>query len=205
MQLKLYGYGITRSIKVAWTLEELSLDYEFIQVHPGHPPKEFVHLNPYRKVPVLSDNGHVIFETMAICTYLCDRYASESLIPKAGTMERAIHDQWMSVIQTELEPALWLREKHSFVFPKEYRLPQVNRSVEFDVRKMLGPLNDHLSSRKWMLGDRFSLVDVFLCYCLNWANAYSWVESSVLQSYLEEGQRRNGFRRARSKTEAKKD
>lgn len=202
MTLKLFGFGKTRSLKVAWTLEELGLQYDFEQVHPARPPQDFSFRNPYKKVPVLEVNKQAIFETMAICTYLCDRETTSSLLPRSGTIERALHDQWLSVVQTELEPTLWLREKHAFVLPKEFRLPEVFRSVDHDVGSILLPLEDHLSTRQWILGSRFSMADIFLCYCINWAQAYKLVTSDVLKGYLKRGQSRPAFQRAVEKTSA---
>ena len=54
--MKLYEFGPTRSIRVRWTLQELGVDFEAINVNllkGDHQTPEFLKLNPAGKIPVL--------------------------------------------------------------------------------------------------------------------------------------------------------
>src|SRR5688500_1309698 len=56
--MKLYGFPPTRSIRVLWTLRELDVDFEFVNVDPTKGElqgPEFLAVNPAGKLPALVD------------------------------------------------------------------------------------------------------------------------------------------------------
>jgi len=51
--MKLYGFPPTRSIRVLWTLRELDVEFEFVNVDPSkgeHRRPEFLAVNPAGKL-----------------------------------------------------------------------------------------------------------------------------------------------------------
>jgi glutathione S-transferase len=99
---KLYGdprSGNTR--KVRWALEELGRPYELhtvVLAKREHKQPEFLKLNPNGKVPVIDDDGFVLWESDAILWYLGGKLVPES--PR----ERALVHQWMSWNAAHLYP-----------------------------------------------------------------------------------------------------
>jgi glutathione S-transferase len=92
--------------KVAWMADETGLGYE--REDWGQPIRdpnvpEFLALNPNAQVPVVIDDGFVLWESHAILRYLAQKQGSD-LWP-ADNRERALVDQWMSWQSTELSPA----------------------------------------------------------------------------------------------------
>ncbi len=82
--MKLYGYPQTRSARVAWALEEANAEYEYelINLQAGeHKKPAFLAINPFGKIPTLFDNGQVISESAAICTYIAEKFPAAQLIP----------------------------------------------------------------------------------------------------------------------------
>lgn len=72
MVLKLYGSAMSTS-RVLVTILEEELPYEviLIDIAKGDQKSEgYKKLQPFGKVPVLDDDGFVIFESRAICKYL---------------------------------------------------------------------------------------------------------------------------------------
>lgn len=72
MVLKLYGSAMSTS-RVLVTLLEMELPYEFILIDIAkgdQKSEEYVKLQPFGKVPVLDDDGFLMFESRAICKYL---------------------------------------------------------------------------------------------------------------------------------------
>src|SRR5262245_9977797 len=60
--MKLYGFPQTRSIRVLWTLRELDVEFEFINVDPTkveHRRPEFLAVNPAGELPVLVDGDFI--------------------------------------------------------------------------------------------------------------------------------------------------
>lgn len=72
MVLKLYGSAMSFS-RVLVTILEKDLPYEhvLIDIAKGDQKSEaYKKLQPFGKVPVLDDDGFIIFESRAICKYL---------------------------------------------------------------------------------------------------------------------------------------
>lgn len=72
MVLKLYGSAMSTA-RVLVTILEKELPYELILVDISkgeHKTEEYKKLQPFGKVPVLDDDGFLMFESRAICRYL---------------------------------------------------------------------------------------------------------------------------------------
>jgi GSH-dependent disulfide-bond oxidoreductase len=75
--IKLYTAATPNGRKVSIALEELGLDYETIWVHLDEKEQfkpEFLAMNPNRKIPVLDDDGRVVWESGAILLHLDAKY-----------------------------------------------------------------------------------------------------------------------------------
>ena len=125
MQMKLYEFGPTRSIRVRWTLQELGTEFESIRVNllAGENRRpEFLKINPTGKIPVLVDGDLVLTESVAIVLYLAEKYSHKDLLPP-GLNERAQVNRWLLFAATELEQPLWRISRHTALYPEEQRLP----------------------------------------------------------------------------------
>src|SRR5262245_53018495 len=93
--------------KVVWAARELSLPFllvnagrEFGLVHTS----EYLRMNPNARVPVIDDDGFVLWESNVIVRYLCAKYGSGALYPES-LPERFEAERWMDWQQTTLNPA----------------------------------------------------------------------------------------------------
>ena len=82
MVLKLYGSAMSTS-RVLVAILEKELPYELILVDVAkgdQKTEDYKKLQPFGKVPVLDDDGFIMFESRAICKYLarCDRFCLHS-------------------------------------------------------------------------------------------------------------------------------
>ncbi len=81
--MHLYTAGTPNGRKVSIALEELGLDYDMTWVHIDKREQmtaEFLALNPNHKIPVLEDDGQVIWESGAILLHLGERHDPDGLI-----------------------------------------------------------------------------------------------------------------------------
>lgn len=72
MVLKLYGSAMSTS-RVWVTILEKGLPYEHVLIdisRGDHKSEAYKQLQPFGKVPVLDDDGFIMFESRAICRYL---------------------------------------------------------------------------------------------------------------------------------------
>ena len=122
--MKLYGFPPTRSIRVLWTLRELEVEFEFVNVDPTKGElrdPEFLAMNPAGKLPVLVDGSFVLTESVAIVLYLAEKYPEKGLLP-SGLRARAEVYRWLLFCATELEQPLWRMARHTSLYPPEMRL-----------------------------------------------------------------------------------
>lgn len=195
--LRLYEFPSTRSARCRWTLQELGVPFEAIEVDLAsgrHRDPEFLQLNPYGRVPVLLDGDLVIFESAAICLYLGDRFPEKGLIPTAGTRDRALHDQWVFFCTNELEQPLWRIRRHTVLYPQEKRIPADIELAREDFRAATRVLQEVLAGKRYLVGDRFTIADIITAYTLYWATLYDLLKDfPILENYLEKQSERPTF------------
>lgn len=200
--LTLYGFLRSRSNRPHWALEELEVPYTFVQLDfnaGDHRSEKFLALNPGGKVPVLVDGDFVLTESAAICTYLGDRFPEKGMTPAPATRERALYDQWMLFIQSELEQPLWSKGKHSFALPEDYRIPAMLDTALYEFQRPLQITADALGERQWMIGDRLTMVDLLLAHTLRWAVNFKFpVEQQNLLDFLERMEQRPAYQRLKN-------
>lgn len=84
--LRLYTWATPNGRKVSIALEELELPYEVCKVDLGANEQmrpEFLAKNPNHKIPVLEDDGLVIWESGAILLHLGERHDPKgAILPK---------------------------------------------------------------------------------------------------------------------------
>lgn len=103
--LKVLGRVTSSNVrKVLWALDEMGLPYDREDWGlPLRDPKvpEFLALNPNGQVPVLIENGFVLWESNAILIYLAEREGA--LLPEQLEL-RALALQWLGWQASELNP-----------------------------------------------------------------------------------------------------
>jgi glutathione S-transferase len=87
MVLKVYGSKTsTCTQRVLTALYEKGVPYELITIDfskAEHKSEKYMKLQPFGKVPVLDDDGFIMFESRAISKYIAKKYAGQgtSLMP----------------------------------------------------------------------------------------------------------------------------
>ncbi|NNG24028.1 glutathione S-transferase family protein [Telluria aromaticivorans] len=161
--LKIIGKDSSINVrKVLWTCAELGLPFEREDWQAGHAA-----LNPNALVPVLVDDGVVLWESNTICRYLCTQYGDGALLPN-DAKSRARVEQWMDWQATDLNTA-W---RYAFMAlvrnsPAYQEPAQIAASIAAWNRH-LGILDDQLGATGvYALGGSFTLADVVLGLSVN--------------------------------------
>jgi glutathione S-transferase len=150
----LYGTSTSRASRSLVALEELDLPYEHVPLipRPGSVDRErLLTINPNGHIPVLDDDGLIVWESMAINLYLGDRYGGPLWPDDAAGRARTY--QWSLWAQTEIDRADWNRARRSG------DEPQVAADRQALVQA-LGVLDAQLGRAPWLLGDAISLADI---------------------------------------------
>ncbi len=174
-ELILWGATTTRTIRAHWALRELGLDYRCEPILPRNgetQTERYGVVNPRRKIPALVDGDFTITESAAIISYLSATYGTRdrSLVP-ADVRLRARYDEWASFILMELDAtSMYVVRRHRGL-PEIYGAAPVAVDAAFAYfQRQIGSAALGLADgREWLLGDRFSGVDMLMTTCLTWA------------------------------------
>jgi glutathione S-transferase len=171
MALKIYGVARSRAARVLWMATELGLDYDHVKVdfatgqtrQPAH-----LALNPNGSVPVIDDDGFILWESMAINLYLAKKYGAGGLYP-TRLEDEARAWQWSFWGMTEVERPLLTAMMNRAVFPEDKRDAAAADAAEKTLAQPLGVLEGVLGPTPYLLGEGFTVVDLNLASILAWA------------------------------------
>lgn len=164
--LKIYGLDFSPWVnRVRFTANQIGLDYNYVNVDllggEGQSP-EYKQLHPAGKVPVIDDDGFVLFESGAICRYLATKSTS-SLYPN-DLHSKAIVDQWTDYSVAHIAMAMQKVLFNSVIY-KFMDTEQDKRSLEEGqefLHRFLPIIDAQLSTMKYLAGDSVSLADMIL-------------------------------------------
>jgi glutathione S-transferase len=111
MAIKIYdAVPSSNSDRVKILLHEKGLAYERVTLDLKKTEQkrpEFLKLNPYGKVPVIDDNGKILFESCIINEYLDEQYPSPPFMPKDAYLRgrvRVLSDYGINYLQEPYTP-----------------------------------------------------------------------------------------------------
>lgn len=168
--LKILGKPSSINVrKVLWTCAELGLPYELEEWGDGlrsTAAPQFLALNPNAMVPVIVDDGLVLWESNTICRYLCAQYGA-ALLP-AAPRQRALVEQWMDWQATELNNA-W---RYAFMAlvrrSAAHTDPLQVAASAAQWNRLLGILDARLGATgAYVAGDAFTVADIVLGLSVN--------------------------------------
>ena len=160
--LRIYGIARTRAFRALWIATEVGLDYEHLPIEIGDAgarSPEFLAINPNGRLPVIVDDGFVLFESLAITLYLARKHANGTLYP--GTLEgEARAWQWTMWALTEVDRGVNIWSLHAV------RLPPAERDVakrDEALRVLAAPfrvLDAAVARQPYLLGNDFTVADL---------------------------------------------
>ncbi|MCX7558020.1 glutathione S-transferase family protein [Sulfitobacter sp. F26204] len=158
------GATKSRAFRVMWMLGEIGEDYT--QIDAGPRSDEARQYNPSGKIPALLDGDEVLTDSVAIMTYLGDKHGK--LTAPAGTPARARQDAMTFWLIDEFDAILWAAAKHSFVFPKDKRVPVIKDSLKAEFIHAADLLAERLDG-PFLMGDQMTHADILAVHCINWS------------------------------------
>ena len=175
--------------------EEARLPYQTRLLEQGDQDKpDYRALQPFGQVPILEEDGFVLFESGAIVLYIGER--SEALLPKdVGARARAT--QWLIAALNSIEPfVLNVALIDLFYANEEWAKLRRPGAVEF-VQKRLSALSKSLGDKPYLDGDRFTAGDLMMTTVLRILKHTDIVTSDKrLAAYIERCTARPAFKRA---------
>lgn len=163
MAIRLYdAVPSTNCDRVKIVLREKGLAYESVRIDlrkNEQKKPEFLKLNPYGKVPVIDDDGKILFESCIINEYLDEKHPDPPLMPKdfhARGRARVLIDYGLNYLHV---PYWALRGE---MLKKEQERDRAIMDEKREIlRDLLRYLETEIGDKPYLLGD-ISLADIAL-------------------------------------------
>ena len=175
--LQLHYFPSNASMAPHMLLEEIGVPFELKRVdrtRQAHKSADYLKLNPSGLIPVLVDDGLVLYETAAICLHLADTHPRAQLAPPLGSAARAHFYKWLAWLTNTLQASLIL-----YFYPERWAdddaaVAQVKSHAEARIGGLLQQLDDELSRHggPWLLGDAYSAVDPYALMLCRWTRGF---------------------------------
>lgn len=163
MSLKLYAFPPSpRAFKVLLAANQLGVPYEFHLVDLAKGDQRapgFVALNPNGRMPVLDDDGFVLWESNAIVEYLASK---AGVLPK-DARERLAVTKWLYWESNHWDPicAVYVFErlvKPFFGLGETSEAEIAKAATTFE--RLAGVLNGQLEKHRYVTGDALTIADL---------------------------------------------
>lgn len=164
----------TSSRRALMAAVHLRIELELVKVDlpKGQNRTEgFLRINPNGRVPVLVDEGFVLWESRAIMQYLADKTPGQTVYPEEARA-RAEVNRWLFWDAAHFSPAvgtlLYENLIKSLIGAGLPDKSEVKRG-EGLLARLVPILEAHLAFRKWVANDEVSLADLSLAAPLAFA------------------------------------
>ncbi len=156
--IRLHFHPSPNPMKVLLMLEETGLDYEIAPVDTfkgeQHDPG-FTAISPNAKVPVIEEDGTVVFDSNAILLHLAD--GTGHFAPPPGT-GRAELLSWLFFIATGLSPFSGQAVHFLHMCPED--IPYAKNRYLKEVERHYGVMDRRLAETDWLAGSEYSIADM---------------------------------------------
>lgn len=194
----LYGSPSTAGTAIHWLLLELGVPFElrlldFDKAEQKSP--EYLALNPDGVVPTLIVDGAPVTQMAAIATLLAERHPDAGFAPPVGSPDRADYLSLTLWLANGLQPHF-----RAWFYPHEPAGGEAQEAVKAAARARieagLARLDARLADRDWLVGDRFTTVDLLATILCRWSRnmpkpATAWPN---LKRYLDRMRQRPALR-----------
>ncbi len=148
--------------KVVWCAEELGISYERIDAggtFGGVDTDDYHAMNPNRRIPVIDDDGFILWESNAVVRYLTAKHGAGLLWPNDLKI-RADADRWMDWQTTTLSPSMHAAFWGLIRTPVDKRDDAAITASIKDTETKITILNTLLANRHFMTGNQFTMGDI---------------------------------------------
>lgn len=185
---------------VLMVCEEKGIEYTLTETAISAP--ELFTFHPLGKMPALRHGDVCLFESKAIATYLDRVFAGPEIFPSAP-LPAALTEQWVSFINTAVDPTVIRRYLNEYVVAWRDRRkpdPNVMKSVLPDLRRQITILDTAVKATGFLVADRFTFADINLIPILHRLaegpeGRYALARAEHLSRYYKEHTQRNSFQR----------
>ncbi|MHA0962464.1 glutathione S-transferase family protein [Enterobacter cancerogenus] len=175
---KVHHLNQSRSHRVIWALEELSLPYEIVHYQREKTmlaPESLKKVHPLGKSPVLEDNGLILAESGAILEYLQETYDADSRLKPQDAADKVQYRFWLHYAEGSLMPLLLMKLVFNSLGkpPVPFGLRTLGKALGQGVQKAYLNrqletharfIESHLAQHGWFAGETLSMADIQMSF-----------------------------------------
>jgi GST-like protein len=136
-------------------------------------------VNPLAQVPTLVlPNGTVMSESAAITLLLADITGKDSLVPKAGSPERAKFLRWLVFLVANIYPTFTYADDPSRFVSVDAARDPFRAATEAYAQRLWRQVESEAGA-PWFLGERFSALDLYTAVMTRWRPKRGWFETET--------------------------
>ncbi|WP_298720190.1 glutathione S-transferase family protein [uncultured Ferrovibrio sp.] len=168
---KLFWAPGTAAMAPQAVLEEIGAPYEAVQLDleaRQHEQAEYKTLNPNGRIPTLIDGDFVIFETAAICQYLCDRHPEANLVPLGGHARGRFY-QWLTYMTNTVQVAFTDWFHPDWTFSALDSQAALKAQAEVKLERCAAVLDAGIGESTYMIGTQYTVCDIYLAMLARWS------------------------------------
>jgi glutathione S-transferase len=154
--ITLYHAPRSRSSNTIWLLEEARAPYkiEYVNIRRGDGSGTASQTNPHPhgKVPLLKDGGEIVFEQIAICQYVAEKFPAAKLGPAPGQPGRGAFLTMLAYYAGVVEP--------SFTSKMLNVTPPRGTAGWVAVDEVMPFINARLATHAYIAGEAFTAADI---------------------------------------------
>ncbi|WP_434353808.1 glutathione S-transferase [Psychrobacter sp. HD31] len=212
MMLHLHHLENSRSLRIAWLLEELNLDYKltvYQRTKANLAPKSLEKIHPMGKAPILEVDDKALAESGFIIDYLLKHHDTKGTLKPNDGKAWEDYTYWFHFAESSAMPNLVMRLIFSKVVERSPLVirpvaKKIQASVEEsmisgNINKMLDLMDQHLSANKWFAGNEFTAADIQMYLVGVGANARNSLDKTKyanILNWLKRCESRDAFLKA---------
>ncbi len=199
--MKLYHYSKSRSTRALWLLEELGLDYD-AEMLPfdarAFNIADHLEVESYGELPILVDGAASMGESIAVVTYLLDRYGAGRLEPDRESDDYGPFLEWIQFGERSLMDPLSQLVQHTALLPEDERDRAAADKARRVFKHFARSIDEALAGKSYLVGEEFSAADIVVGYALFVAEDFGVFPAGLdnLRAYYDRLSEREAFKRA---------
>jgi glutathione S-transferase len=169
--IKLFYAPGTCALAPHIVLEWIGAPYELVKVKLGDPA--YTQINPMGKVPAMIDgDSEVMTQAEALLRYLAQKYPAVRLGDNGTLQDRFQMNQWLAFLTGDVHPAFYpfFRPNRYTTYSNDDALKIPKEAAYQLIDTVFFYLDQHLTGKDYMVGDRRTIVDPYAFTMIRWGN-----------------------------------
>jgi glutathione S-transferase len=169
--MKLYSFSGSCALATHIVLTWIGKPFEVQLIQKEDLAKpEMRELNPNGQVPILDEDGWVLYENAAILGYLADKFPEAKLGGDGTLRGRAEVMRWLAVINSDMHPAFKPLFGTTGYLGDEAMIEKTKDNARQRLRVYFELMDKQLGKHDWLAGQR-SIADPYLFVLVRWSRA----------------------------------